>query len=40
VEPIVALIDEVISNIEDEKVLDLAKKRVNKMMNEFPLFAY
>ncbi|RLD48638.1 MAG: serine hydroxymethyltransferase [Bacteroidetes bacterium] len=39
-EPIVALIDEVISNIEDEKVLDLVKKRVNKMMNEFPLFAY
>jgi len=39
-EPIVALIDEVISNSEDEKVLDLVKKRVNKMMNEFPLFAY
>ena len=39
-EPIVELIDEVISNSEDEKVLDLVKKRVNKMMNEFPLFAY
>ena len=38
-EPIVAMIDEVISNIEDEKVLDSVKKRVNEMMKEFPLFA-
>ena len=39
-EPIVELIDEVISNIESEKVLDNVKKRVNKMMADFPLFAY
>ncbi len=39
-EPIVALIDEVISNIEDEKVLESVKKRVNEMMRMFPLFAY
>lgn len=39
-EPIVAMIDEVISNIEDEKVLESVKKRVNDMMKEFPLFAY
>ncbi len=39
-EPIVAMIDEVISNIEDEKVLESVKKRVNDMMKDFPLFAY
>ena len=39
-EPIVALIDEVISNIEDEKVIDSVRKRVNDMMKDFPLFAY
>jgi glycine hydroxymethyltransferase len=39
-EPIVAMIDEVISNIEDEKVLESVRKRVNDMMKEFPLFAY
>jgi glycine hydroxymethyltransferase len=39
-EPIVELIDEVISNIESETVLADVKKRVNKMMAEFPLFAY
>jgi len=39
-EPIVELIDEVISNIEDEKVLESVKKRVNDMMKDFPLFAY
>ena len=38
-EPIVAMIDEVISNVEDEKVLESVKKRVNDMMKEFPLFA-
>ncbi len=37
-EPIVAMIDEVISNIEDEKVLESVKSRVNAMMKEFPLF--
>ncbi len=39
-EPIVELIDEVISNIESETVLADVKKRVNKMMAGFPLFAY
>lgn len=39
-EPIVALIDEVISNIDDEKVIDSVRKRVNDMMKDFPLFAY
>ena len=39
-EPIVELIDEVISNIESETVLTDVKKRVNKMMVDFPLFAY
>ncbi|MCF6342526.1 MAG: serine hydroxymethyltransferase, partial [Bacteroidales bacterium] len=39
-EPIVALIDEVISNIEREAALASVKKRVNKMMQEFPLFGY
>lgn len=39
-EPIVDLIDEVISNIENEAVLSSVKKRVNNMMREFPLFAY
>ena len=38
-EPIVDLIDEVISNIENEKVIASVKERVNKMMKDFPLFA-
>ncbi len=37
---IVELIDEVISNIDNEKVIASVKGRVNKMMMEFPLFAY
>lgn len=39
-EPIVELIDEVISNIDSEKILMEVKKKVNKMMKEFPLFNY
>jgi len=39
-EPIVELIDEVISNIDNTDVLSSVKKRVNAMMEEFPLFAY
>ena len=39
-EPIVALIDEVISNIDNEEVLASVKKRVNQMMADYPLFAY
>ncbi len=38
--PIVELIDEVISNIGSETVLTNVKKRVNRMMADFPLFAY
>ncbi|PLW99442.1 MAG: serine hydroxymethyltransferase [Marinilabiliales bacterium] len=39
-EPIVEFIDEVISNISNENVLASVKKRVNAMMEAFPLFAY
>ena len=39
-EPIVELIDEVISNINDEKVIAAVKLKVNKMMKNFPLFGY
>ncbi len=37
---IVELIDEVISNLENEKVLESVKARVHKLMKDFPLFAY
>lgn len=36
---IVDLIDMVLMNVEDEKVLNKVKTEVNKMMNKFPLFA-
>ncbi len=36
--PIVDMIDEVISNIENEELLLSVKKRVNEMMTEFPMF--
>ncbi len=39
-EPIVDLIDEVISNIESEATIESVKKRVNNMMSGFPLFGY
>jgi len=39
-EPIVDMIDEVISNIERESIIATVRKRVNEMMEEFPLFAY
>lgn len=39
-EPIVELIDEVISDIENEAVIESVKKRVNDMMGGFPLFGY
>ena len=38
-EPIVAFIDKVISNIENESILSEVRADVNKMMGEFPLFA-
>jgi glycine hydroxymethyltransferase len=37
---IVNLIDEVISNFENEEVIAKVRKQVNEMMSEFPLFAY
>jgi len=39
-EPIVELIDEVISDIENESVIESVRKRVNEMMSGFPLFGY
>lgn len=38
--PIVDLIDEVISDIENEDTIQSVKKRVNEMMNDFPMFAW
>ena len=37
---IVDLIDEVVSNIEKESVLDSVRKQVNELMAGYPLFAY
>lgn len=37
---IVQLIDEVISNIDDENTIKTAGEKVHKMMKDFPLFAY
>jgi glycine hydroxymethyltransferase len=37
---IVDLIDDVISDIENEELIVKTRKKVNEMMKEFPLFAY
>ncbi|NLJ44111.1 MAG: serine hydroxymethyltransferase, partial [Bacteroidales bacterium] len=37
---IVELIDEVISNIDNEAVIKRVGEKVNKLMKSFPLFAY
>ncbi len=37
---IVDFIDEVISNLEDEAVINKVKGKVNELMKDFPLFAY
>ncbi len=37
---IVNLIDEVISNIDDENTINSVRKQVNEMMHEFPLFGW
>ncbi|MBN2635216.1 MAG: serine hydroxymethyltransferase, partial [Prolixibacteraceae bacterium] len=37
---IVQLIDDVISNIEDDKTLKTVGEKVHRMMKDFPLFAY
>ncbi|MDD2387493.1 MAG: serine hydroxymethyltransferase, partial [Bacteroidales bacterium] len=38
--PIVKLIDRVISDVENEDVINQVRKEVNEMMKPFPLFAY
>ncbi len=40
VELIVDLVDEVIMNIEDEKVIAKVRHKVNDLMKDYPLFAY
>lgn len=37
---IVEMIDDVITHIEDEKMINSVKEKVNKMMKDFPIFAY
>lgn len=39
-EPIVELIDQVISNFDNELKIKAVKEKVNKMMKDFPLFAW
>jgi glycine hydroxymethyltransferase len=39
-EPIVDLIDEVISHIDNESIVNEVKIKVNKLMRDFPLFAW
>jgi glycine hydroxymethyltransferase len=40
IETVVELIDEVIMHIEDEKVIGSVKEKVNKLMKDYPLFAW
>ncbi len=40
IEPIVGFIDEVLSEPDNEQVINSVRKRVNEMMKSFPLFAY
>jgi glycine hydroxymethyltransferase len=37
---VVDLMNEVITNIADERVIENVRKKVNKLMNDFPMFAY
>jgi glycine hydroxymethyltransferase len=39
-EPIVDMIDEVINNIDNEKVITATREKVNRMMGDFPIFAW
>ncbi|MBO5854565.1 MAG: serine hydroxymethyltransferase, partial [Bacteroidales bacterium] len=39
-EPIVELIDDVISNIDNAAKITTVREKVNEMMSEFPLFAW
>jgi len=40
IKPIVEMIDEVITNITNEEIINKVKKQVNEMMIEFPMFAW
>jgi glycine hydroxymethyltransferase len=40
IETVVELIDEVIMHIEDDKVINSVKEKVNKLMKDYPLFAW
>jgi glycine hydroxymethyltransferase len=37
---IVELIDEVLINIENQQIIETVRKKVNKLMSDYPLFAY
>jgi glycine hydroxymethyltransferase len=37
---VVQLIDDVIGNIEEEKMLKAVSEKVKQMMKDYPLFAY
>ena len=39
-ETIVALVDEVLSNAEDQAVIERVKKRVKELMGGLPLYAW
>ncbi|MBU0488961.1 MAG: serine hydroxymethyltransferase [Bacteroidetes bacterium] len=39
-EPIVDMIDEVLTNIDNEQVITSVRERVNRMMKEYPMFAW
>jgi glycine hydroxymethyltransferase len=39
-EPIVDMIDEVINNLENDKLIGQVREKVNSMMTEFPIFAW
>jgi glycine hydroxymethyltransferase len=40
IETVVELIDEVIMHIEDEKVIQTVREKVNRLMKDYPLFAW
>jgi glycine hydroxymethyltransferase len=40
IENVVELIDEVITHIEDDKVINAVKQKVNKLMKDYPLFGW
>ena len=39
-EPIVEMIDEIINNVEDEKLILSTREKVNEMMGDFPIFEW